>query len=91
MPLSIGGIELDYQPGDTYDDSKYDTDQSRAERRQRAIEEFKDAACRTTRGQIHGCCGQLLALIVQLRAMGGVGDTSLANQLREAADFLEDL
>lgn len=88
MPLDIGGIIIEFDAGDSY---QYNDAQSKADARQEAIKQFREGAAKASRGQLHKSVDILIALCVQLRAVGGVGDTDLANKLREAADFLEDL
>lgn len=89
MTMIVGKIELDFEPGDTYEDTRRQG-RSKEEMRQEAIKQFRDAAQNTTRAQLTQCIGAALALVIQLRGLGG-SDRKLANSLREAADFLEDL
>lgn len=97
MPMSINGQVLDYEPGCTYEPrdgvrTEEEAKKERADGRLYAIEQYKKAAQASTRGQIDQAVGQLLALCLQLRALGGSGSGSgLPEKLREAADFLEDL
>lgn len=88
MPLDIGGIIIEFDAGESYES---DEPKARADARQEAIKQFREGAATASRGQIHKSVDILIALCVQLRAVGGVGTPDLANKLREAADFLEDL
>jgi hypothetical protein len=97
--MNFGAFSISHIPGSTYNshdtrENSYDDEPrpSKAELRQHAIAEFRKAAQATTRGQIHGAVEAVMALTIQLRAMGGTAvDTDLGSKMREAADFLEDL
>lgn len=85
----IGGMEIDFIPGQTYRDEGADPG-SRAEARQAMISEFRRAAQKTCMGQMNQVMDHLLGLIVQFRAVEGSAPI-LGKRMREMADFLEDL
>jgi hypothetical protein len=98
--INVGGIAVQFTPGETYEDepvaAEQETEQERAkrraERRIEAVEGFRKTAQASTCAQMEPLVGQLFAMCIQLRALGGTGtQTNLPQKLREAADFLEDL
>lgn len=91
MTLTVAGMPIDFDPGQTYTHTD-GTEQSKADARIAAVKLCQDAIARTTRGALTQAVAQVTALSIQLRAVNGsAADTSLGHQLREAADFLEDL
>lgn len=98
MATDIGGIVIDYEVGDSYKKKsgamgmRSPEAEERHEAREEAIKEFRAKAQETTRGQIAQATSAAVGLCIQLRALGGsFGDSNLASQLRELADFMEDL
>lgn len=98
--MNIGGIDIDYEPGEGYESEElsrslgeFDEErkQRREDARQEAIRAFSKGAQGATTNQLNQAIAATLGLVIQLRALGGRGDRDLANKLREAADFLEDL
>jgi hypothetical protein len=94
------GLTITFEAGDSYEDlpplggqeTAEEAAKRRAQKRQDAVKQFQKAAQASTRGAIEPLVQQLLALCLQLRALGGSGtETGIPNKLREAADFLEDL
>lgn len=93
------GIAIDHEPRQTHDAPPHSEQRTaeeaaheRAERRIKAVEQFQKGAQASTLAQMAPLVTQLIAMCVQLRALGGTGyATNLPNKLREAADFLEDL
>lgn len=91
MTTTIGGLEINFEPGQSYTHTD-GTEQSRAEARIAAVKLFQEAVAKSTRPQLKQAVAQVLALVIQLRGVNGsAADTGLGAQLREAADFLEDL
>lgn len=95
--MQIGTLYIPYNPGDTYADAEPEAsepqkEKSRGEARAAAIEQFKKAARDQTLPGIQQAAANLLALLIQYKALGGnMADTPLPDQLREAADFMEDV
>ena len=65
---------------------------SKAEARAEAVRKFQEAAQKSTLPAIQQLATQLLAMVIQYKGVGGtLAGSDLANQLREAADFMEDV
>jgi hypothetical protein len=92
MPMPIGSIEIDFEPGSTYDEGPQAKYQSKESGRQDAVDKMKKAVQKTTMGQLDGACRMVLALAIQLRSVGGsAAGTDIPKVMREAIDFLEDI
>jgi hypothetical protein len=97
--MIVGDLTIQFNPGDSYtfgeaqpEAPEPEKERSRGEARAEAIAQFRAAAQRATMPNIHQCTQQLLALLIQFKALGGsMTDSPIPNQLREAADFMEDL
>jgi hypothetical protein len=92
-PINIGGVEIDYEPGATYEEdplrNKY---RNKEDGRLDAIEKMKASVQKTTMGQLDQAVRMVLALAIQLRAVdGSAAGTDIPKVLREAIDFLEDV
>lgn len=92
MPMPIGSIEIDFDPGSTYDDGPTPRYQSKEAGRQDAIDKMKESVQKVTRGQLDMAVRHVLALAIQLRSVdGSTAGTDIPKVMREAIDFLEDL
>lgn len=100
--INIGGIPFEYEPGSTYvtwngppgqpEPTREEKEQSRADSRAQAIKRFQEVAAGQTFGAIEKTVQQLFALLIQFRALNGsAAGGPLPEQLREAADYLEDM
>lgn len=91
MPLDIGGITIEFEPGSTYGEDPF-KEKDKPGERQKAVEQMRKAVQATTRGHLDQAIRAVMGLAIQLRAVNGsAADTNLAQMMREAADFLEDL
>lgn len=101
--INVGGILFEFEPGSTYlrftpraegepEPAPEDKERSRAGERAEAIKRFQTIASNQTLQAIEKTIQVLFAQLIQFRALNGsaVG-LPLPNQLREAADYLEDL
>lgn len=90
--LNHGGLTIEYTPGDSFETGDPENPRSRAEAREDAIKQFQRAAQAATIPQIVALTQQLLGFLIQFRAVGGtMAGSPIPNQLREAADFMEDV
>lgn len=93
----MNNVHITFVPGSTYanaepEASEPQKERTRGEARADAIKQFQ----RTAQGQmvpeITKITHQLLATLIQFKALGGsMAGHSLVAQIREAADFMEDL
>lgn len=69
----------------------FESEKSRAERREDAVKRFREAAQKTTTAQVRSIMQALLSNLIQLRAVGGtlVG-TEVPEMMRGALSFMED-
>lgn len=93
--MNVGNVHIQFVPGSTYDEATAGPERpkkSKAEARADAIDQFKKSAQQAVLPSIHNAAQQLLALLIQYRALDGtMAGSPIPNQLREAADFMEDL
>lgn len=93
--MNVGNVYIQFVPGSTYEEAAADPEQpkkSKAEARADAIGQFKKSAQQAILPNIHKAAEQLLALLIQYRALDGtMAGSPIPDQLREAADFMEDL
>jgi hypothetical protein len=103
--INVGGILFEYEPGSTYlqftprvegepEPPAEEKEQSRADARAEAIKRFQTIASNQTLEAIAQTVQILFAQLIQFRALNGTlsqGGQRLPAQLREAADYLEDL
>lgn len=99
--INVGGLSFEYDPGQTYyypaeqgkpEPSPEEAARDRAEKRAEAVKRFQETASNSTLEAIDHTIQVLFAQLIQFRALNGsaVGHPLIA-QLREAADYLEDL
>lgn len=95
--MNLGTMTINFNAGDTYQYAEPEAtepqkERSRGEARQAAIEQFRKAAQSQTLPQIRQTALQLIGLLIQFKAVGGsMSGDALVDQLREAADFMEDI
>jgi hypothetical protein len=101
--ISVGGLTYEYEPGQTYlyppqnppgdpEPTEEEKERSRADARAQAVKQFQKVASGSTLEAIEQTVQVLFAQLIQFRALNGTAaGHPLPAQLREAADYLEDL
>ena len=95
--MNISNLQVAWYPGQSYANpdpaaSEPEKKKTRSEARADAIKQFQKAAQSATIPAIEQQVQQLIGLLIQFKAVGGsMAGSVLVNQLREAADFMEDL
>lgn len=100
--MNIGGILIDFDPTQSFEQKRVGAGlhspnaDERHDAREHAVKQFKKNAIQATQEQIVKPATACLALLIQLRSLGGSfsdnpGGARLKDQLKEMVEFMEDM